>query len=335
MVRHLPHRPLAHPLTRRTILAGFSAAAAGLVVEGRGLRVAGAQDATPAAATPVGTPIATPSTGPTPTLNMGLIPAEDIETILRQFEPLTDYLEAELEVEEFNVFRATDYTAVIEAMRSKQVDIAWFGPFSYVLAHEVAGARSLVVVGTPDGQPATYRSLIVANAGTGITDLEGIRGRSFAFVDPASTSGYLIPRATMVGAGLDPDQDLGETRFAGGHDASLLAVANGQTDAGAVADVTYRSAIAEGLVAEADVVIVAESDPIPESPFAVRDDLDPGLRERLKRAFLSAHEVLGEETINGILDQNGGRFVEAPDSLYDPLREVVQTLDLNLADLAQ
>lgn len=330
MVPRTPHQPLAHPLTRRKVLAGFSAAAAGFVVVGRGLRVAGAQDATPGS-----TPVATPSTGPTPTLNMGLIPAEDIETILRTFEPLTDYIESELEVEEFQVFRATDYSAVIEAMRSKQVDIAWFGPFAYVLAYEVADARSLVVVGTPEGQPATYRSFIIANAESGITDLEGLRGRSFAFVDPASTSGYLIPRATMVAAGLDPEQDLGQTTFAGGHDAAVLAVANGQTDAGAVADITYREVIENGLVEEGDLVVVAESNPIPESPFAVRDDLDPGLKERLKQVFLRAHEDLGEETINAILDENGGRFVEAPDSLYDPLREVVRALNLDLEELAQ
>lgn len=308
-------------LNRRRALAGLGSGAAALAL---GPRLAWAQ---------AGTPAATPSTGPVSQLRIGLIPAEDMEAIIRQFEPLTAYLRAELEVEDFEVFRATDYTAVIEAMRGGKLDLAWFGPFSYVLAHEVADARSLVMAGTADGEPATYHSLIVTTPGTGITDLEGLRGRTFSFVDPASTSGNLIPRSLLVENGIDPDADM-EAIYAGGHDASMLAVLNGRVDAGAVSDVTFEQLIREEQATESDFVIIAESDPIPESPFATRADMDPGLRERIRQVMLRAHEELGEETVSAILEENGARFVDSPDELYDPLREVVETLDLDLAELA-
>jgi len=310
----------SHRVTRRTVIAGVAATAA------VGLRVRSGVAQT-------GTPAATPSTGPIALLRVGLIPAEDAEVILTQYQPLTDYLREALKVEDLELYRATDYTAVVEAMRADNLDLALFGPFSYILAHEIAGAESVASAGDDEGTPSTSRSLIVTRQDSGIATLEDLRGRSFSFVDPASTSGYLIPRFNLVNNGIDPDEDL-ETIFAGGHDASLLAIDGGRVDAGAVADTIFNTMGGEGLIDLDDFVVLLESDPIPESPFAVRGNLDPALKERIKQALLSAHETLGAETMNALLDENGDRLVDAPDALYDPLREVVDGLDLDLEELA-
>jgi phosphonate transport system substrate-binding protein len=315
-----------HALTRRSAIAMSAVGAAALTAATAGVHSAVAQEGTPAVAVE-------PSTGPIPSLTVALIPAEDSEEMLKQFQPLTDYLESELEVEEFELIPALDYSAVIEAMRSGKVDIALFGPFSYVLAHQVANAQALVMVGDADGNPSVYYSLIMANADAGIATLADLPGHSFSFVDPASTSGHLIPRFNLVNNGIDPETDL-ETIFAGGHDASLLAINEGRVDAGAASEPQYNTMVEEGLIDAANFVELLRSDPIPESPWAYRGDLDPALVERIRQAFLGFHEAVDPEVIAAILDDNGARYVAVEDSLYDPLREVVTVLDLNLEELA-
>lgn len=309
----------ARSLTRRSVVAGLAVTAA----FGAGLRYTTAQDATPAAG----------ATGPIAVLNVGLIPAEDAEAMLKQYEPLTNYLKEALEVENLEVYRATDYSGVIEAMRSGKIDLALFGPFSYILAHEVANAESVAMAGDVDGNPSTYHSLILTHKDSGIATLEDLKGKSFSFVDPASTSGYLIPRYNLTENGINIDEDL-ETIFSGGHDASLLAIGGEKVDAGAAADTVFNTMAEEGLINKDDFVVLLESDPIPESPFAVRGDLDPALKERITIALLGAGDALGEDTMMSVLDANGVRLVAAPDELYDPLRAVVETLDLNLEELA-
>jgi phosphonate transport system substrate-binding protein len=312
-------------LSRRAIVAGLPIGAAGLGLVGvaRPWAVAARQ----------ATPAATPSTGPTPRLSFGIIPGEDAEVRRRQLQPLADYLEAELEVEDLQVNVGTDYTAVIEAMRADEVDLALFGPFSYILAHQVAGARALVVPGTDAGEPSTYRSQILANAEAGIADLDGLRGHSFSFVDPASTSGHLIPRSILVQNGIDPDRDL-ETIFAGGHDASLLSIDGGRVDAGAASEPQYLEMIEAGLIEEGNFVILAQSDPIPSSPYATRDDLDPGLRERLLQAMLRFHETATPEVAAEVLGAND-RYVAADDASYDVIRETAEVLNLDLEALEE
>jgi phosphate/phosphite/phosphonate ABC transporter binding protein len=148
-------------------------------------------------------------------LIMGLIPAEDPKAMIEQIKPMKAWMEKELG-QEIKLFTATDYTGVIEAMRVKKVDFAWFGPFSYTMAHERAGAEAFAVGVFPKGN-TTYRSYLVATPEAakklGIsTPLEGEAGMrtiaqklnnfekqfTFTFTDTASTSGHAIPRWICV-----------------------------------------------------------------------------------------------------------------------------------------
>lgn len=264
-------------------------------------------------------------------LVMGIIPAEDNSEMLRQYEPIVEYMSEELGVE-VEPYTATDYSGIIESMRSGDVQVAWFGPLSYVLATEVAGAEAIAVQQTEEGQDPTYKSLIVTQPDSDIQSIEDLRGKTFSFVDPASTSGNLFPRKAMVDAGLEPDTDLAEATYAGGHDASALAVANGDVEAGAVADSTLESMVSEGVMEEGDLRVVAESDPIPESPIAVSEDLPEPAKQQLKELFLGmTPETVGAETL-GSEDAIG--YVEAKDEDYQAVRDLVETLDLNLEELA-
>jgi phosphonate transport system substrate-binding protein len=177
---------------------------------------------------------------------MGLIPAENNEEMIKKFEPMRVLMEKKLG-EKVKVFTATDYAGVIEAMRKKRVDIAWFGPLSYVLAEQEAGAEA-VAVGIRKGQnTSTYKSIYVARCDSGIKSLKDLKGKSVAFVDPASTSGGLVPTYLIKQAsGQMPDQYFGKFTYAGSHDAAELAVKNKTVDAAADNDITYNKMLAKG-----------------------------------------------------------------------------------------
>lgn len=227
------------------------------------------------------------------TLKIGLIPTEDQLEMLKKFEPAKAYLERELDMPA-ETFMATDYTAVIEAMRAKKIDIAYFGPFSYVLATERANAEAIVTGGTDTGDVATYHSCIVTHKDSGLKNIDDLKEHAnevtFAFVDPASTSGNLIPRGYLLSIGIDPDTDLKECMFAGGHDAVGLSVKSQKVDAGAMYDIGYNRLIDSGAITPEEVIVIWESDPIPKSPIAVRGDLDPVLKEKIQQAFVDMPE---------------------------------------------
>ena len=227
------------------------------------------------------------------TLKIGLIPTEDQLEMLKKFEPAKAYLERELDMPA-ETFMATDYTAVIEAMRAKKIDVAYFGPFSYVLATERANAEAIVTGGTDTGDVATYHSCIVTHKDSGLKNIDDLKEHAnevtFAFVDPASTSGNLIPRGYLLSIGIDPDTDLKECMFAGGHDAVGLSVKSQKVDAGAMYDIGYNRLIDSGAITPEEVIVIWESDPIPKSPIAVRGDLDPVLKEKIQQAFVDMPE---------------------------------------------
>lgn len=259
-------------------------------------------------------------------LVMGLIPAEDNQEVLRDFEPLVEYLSEELGVE-VEPYTATDYSGIIEAMRSGEVDVAWFGPLSYVLAEEVADAEAVAVPYEKEGEEPTYKSVILTQADNDeIDSVEDVAGKTFSFVDPSSTSGYLYPQKMLKDAGVDPEQDLAEARFAGGHDASILAIQNGNVEAGASWDGQLQTMIEAGAVEEDSVKVIAESDPIPKDPIAVRGDLPEDVKKRIQDVFLTVTpETVGEESLGS---EGAIGYQEVSDENYDPVRKLVDELKL-------
>lgn len=265
-------------------------------------------------------------------LTIGVIPAEDTEQVAATFEPIAKYVGEEVGTDT-KLYTATDYSGIIEAMRSGEAEVAWLGPLSYVLAAQRAGAEAVAVQLTEEGtKNPTYHSFIITRKDSDVQGLEDLAGKSFAFVDPASTSGNLFPRQAFKEAGMDPDKDLGEATFAGGHDASALAAANGDVDAGAVASTTYESMISEGILNENEVRIIWESDPIPESPIAVRGDMSREAKDKIQKAFVGMKpEDVGEEEIS---PDGAVGYVAAKDSDYDVIRKLAKSLNLDAETLA-
>lgn len=154
-------------------------------------------------------------------LRVGATPGENIEVTRDRYQLIIDYIQKHTGIRT-ELYLATDYTGVIEAMRAGKIDVASFGPLSYVLAADMAGAEAFAKE-YRKGAGAMYTGYIITRADSDISTIKDLKGRSFGFVDPASTGGNLIPRMNMLKNGIDPDKDLSETAYLGSHDQVALA----------------------------------------------------------------------------------------------------------------
>jgi phosphonate transport system substrate-binding protein len=259
-------------------------------------------------------------------LKMGLIPADDAAEMLKNYEPIKDYLTEMLGMQ-VEIQVTSDYTAAVEAMRAKHIDMAWFGPFSYVIAANVAGAEAIANGVKESTGSSTYKSIIVTNINSGIKTLDDLKGKSFAFVDPASTSGNLIPRKMLIENDIDPDNDFSTSYYAGTHNAVLYAVANGKVDAGATGDNVYDRMVEAGEIDSESNIIIYKSKPIPGSPIVVRGDLSTELKMKIQAALVN----MDQQTIHQI-DGWGGiaKYQAVSDSDYDVVRETAKLLGMEV-----
>ena len=259
-------------------------------------------------------------------LTIGLIPSEDSQAMIESSKQVLDDLQAKIGMPVVP-FVATDYNGIIEALRSGKLDVAYLGPFSYVLATSVADVEAFSVAVTKKTGQSAYKSVILARKDSGIHTLADLKGHTFAFVDPSSASGHLFPKAGLEQAGFAPDTLFKRVIFSGSHDASILAVENKKVDAAAVADRIFASAVAKGVVKQDDFDIVWSSKPIPESPMVWRKALDPELKKKVADALASIKDVpWGDQ---GVL--NG--FQPTTDASYDVVRETAKVLDLDLRNM--
>jgi len=256
-------------------------------------------------------------------LTVGLIPSEDSRAMIANSQAMMDMLETSLGMP-VKPFVAADYNGVIEALRSKRLDVAYLGPFSYVLGTTVADIEAFAVAETKKAGRTYYHAQIIARKDSGIQTVADLKGKTFAFVDPSSTSGHLFPKAGLMQTGFDPDQDFARVIFSGSHDSSAVAVQNGKIDAVAIADRILDAAIAKGLARREDLVVVWQSAPIPESPTVWRKNLDPDLKRRIQAAFMDVKDIPWSDQgeLNG--------FHPTTDAAYDIIRDTAKTLNLDL-----
>lgn len=214
-------------------------------------------------------------------------------------------------------------------MRKKRVDIAWFGPLSYVLAEQEAGAEAFAVGVRQSTGKSTYRSLIVVPEGSTAQSIIDLKGQSVAFVDPASTSGGLVPSYMVKKAtGQMPQEFFGKFTYAGSHDAVEMAVKNKAVDAGADNDITYNKMLKKGLISEQSNRVLVYSDPLPGSPLTYRKDLDAGLKRKIRDAILYAQYSI-KPTGYGDLS----RYVAAGPADYQVIRDLAVELGLKKQDI--
>ncbi|MFE5323121.1 phosphate/phosphite/phosphonate ABC transporter substrate-binding protein [Paenibacillus sp. NPDC056579] len=261
-------------------------------------------------------------------LRLGVLPGEEEGKLSRGNKQFVEDLGKELGIKT-ELYVGEDYTAVVEAMRTKKIDIASFGPFSYIIAAERSGAVAMAVKAVNEKE-ATYQSLIVVPAASPAQKISDLKGKTFLFADPASTSGHLFPRAAMIKElGITNDKIesfFSNVSFSGGHDKSILAIAKGTADGAGVCDTCIKRVVDAGLVKESDYRVIGKSDPIPQSPMAYRKDLPADLIEKIKQFMLNYHK----DNKNPAFFSNGTQqFFLVDDSKYNVVRETAKALNMS------
>ncbi|WP_214319802.1 phosphate/phosphite/phosphonate ABC transporter substrate-binding protein [Nonomuraea sediminis] len=269
-------------------------------------------------------------TGSGDTLRFAAIPAE------QNIDPTAEYKDVIALLEKntgkkVEFVRSTDYNAVIEGMVSGKIDLAEFGPLSYVLARSNGAKITPIASMVEKGGKPTYQSYGFVPAGSPITGIEGFKGKKVCFVDPGSTSGYLFPSQGLMAAGIDPKTGVNPV-MAGGHDNSVLSVAGGKCDAGFAENAMVDTILIDkGKLKPGQVKVVWKSDGIPMSPVAMRDDLPADLKAKITQTYVKdankdrmvqlgickdagACKVTADATIWG--------FVPVTDAAFDPVRKV-------------
>jgi phosphonate transport system substrate-binding protein len=224
-----------------------------------------------------------------------------------------------------------NYTAEVEAMRAKKLDVGEFGPLGYIFAHKLADAQPVAVFGTMDHKPVTYTAALWVPASSPITNIAGLKGKTIAFSDPASTSGNLLPRYALIKAGLNPNSDV-KIEFAGSHTASLLALTNGKVDAGEVNSQQQATSVAAGQFDPSKYRVIWRSAPIPNDPITVRGDLPADFKAAFKTALLKLTPAQ-LKLVDTELGVDSGPMIPASDSLFQPIRDVVNAEHLGISDI--
>jgi phosphonate transport system substrate-binding protein len=266
-------------------------------------------------------------------LVVGAVPSEESSSLEQSYAPLVEALAEQLGIE-VEFFQATDYAGIIEAQVAGRVDLAQYGPFSYVLA-KIRGAQidvTGVMTEGPEVEPG-YQSYGIAKADNDeINDIADFAGKKVCFVDPGSTSGYLYPIQGLIVNNIDPETGVTPV-FAGGHDSSVLSVKNGDCEAGFAFDAMVDSNLIEsGQIAEGEIKTVWKSEMIAGSPIAHRTTLPATLIAEIQRIVLedvNTDKLIADGKCTsvedcGLTDENVWGWVAKDDSFFDGVRAVCE-----------
>ena len=298
-------------------------------------------------------------------LTMVFVPSRETDIVLFSGQQLGRLLSGALGIPVEAVV-STSFTAAIEAMCAGRADIGALNPFSYVLAHEKCNVE-VAAISVRFGLPY-YRAQISARADAGINTIADFRGKRFAFVDPASTSGYLFPAAMLKKMGFDPDRFFSQTVFAGSHPNVILAIYRGQVDGGSTFEDARTNVQAQFPDVMQKVKVVGFTDPIPNDTWSLSTKLSPELRAKIKDRLLRISKTpVGVEalrnlySIEGLTDRveltteqvrnlgirfdaamnerivRSGNKVTIPvgDWYFQPIRDAAKYLGLDLTKLAR
>lgn len=260
-----------------------------------------------------------------PPLVLAFIPQENPEKLLGDIAKVSTYLSAEMGLI-VEGFVTQDQAAAVEALRNGDADVSFMGALPYVLARNEIGAE-VILAEVYRGSP-TYRGRIFVRRDSGISSVEQLRGKTIAFADPLSESGYLYPLDILVQAGLidrgaDPTSFFSTVYFAGGYQQAIQAVAAGFVDAAGA------SQFAELLLTPAqfaEVTWIAESEEIPSHAVIVRGGLDPARIERFKTAMLQLNDPKHRHLLAHLYGPDG--YISVDHSAYVGVEQMARLYGL-------
>lgn len=261
-------------------------------------------------------------------IDFGIISTESQDNLKPKWDPFIDAMEAQLG-RPINAFYATDYAAVIEAMGAGKIQLAWYGGKSYIEAAKRSNAEAFARVVNEDGTKGYYSHLITNKDNPILSKIDVNQGNGdqyviqnaanliFAFNDPESTSGFLVPSYYVFAKnGVNPNEAFEQLTFAGSHEATAQAVANNQVDV--ATNNSEQLTIIEGASPEtrAKIQVIWTSPEIPSDPLAYRKDLPDCLKEQVRDFFYNYKDA----SILGALDWSG--FEAAKDEDWNTIREL-------------
>lgn len=249
-------------------------------------------------------------------LAFGIIPIESEARTRERYEKFRQYLERTLGMK-IEIVVPKDYAGVIDGLARKELHFALLGPKSYVEASRRANAQALARAIGEDGQDG-YQGIIITQKGSGLKTLADLQGKTWAFTDPHSTSGHLIPSVYFAAqARIDPATYFSKVVFSGGHQQSILLVKNGEIDAAATNNLDLERDSGREWN-QNDFHILWKSQLIPYDLLALRQDLPASLRDALRDAILHYQDA------DGLRDMAMSQLIPAQDSDYDFVRQLVE-----------
>jgi phosphonate transport system substrate-binding protein len=226
--------------------------------------------------------IAATAAWPQGTLKVSAIPDEAPTELQRKFAPLGRYLEQRTGMA-VQFVPVSDYAAVVQSLATGRLDLAWLGGFTYVQTKEATHGAVIPIVQRQEDERFTSRFV---TADPAIRSLADLRGKTFVFGSPASTSGHLMPRFFLLQAGIDPDRDFRNVAFSGAHDATAAYVESGKADAGVLNASVWDKLVEQKKVDTGKVRVFATTPPYHDYNWTVRGGLPPELVKKLTDAFL-------------------------------------------------
>lgn len=258
-------------------------------------------------------------------LRFSIIPTQETVRELTLYKPVVDLL-AKHTGKKIEFYMPTSYSSVVEALMGKWVDVAVLGPESYVIAHnkdktiEVFATYYKKKQGVQEAGPG-YKSLLISKKGSKFTTVDSTKGSVMLLVDPASTSGALIPEAIFAKKVIKtPLKDyFSRVAFSGGHDLSTFAVADGKADVAFVASHRFMNTVSTGKVKVEDFNYLWSSPLIPQDPFVYRGTLCPEVKQKISETFLTLDSTPeGKKFLENV---DSEKFVTMKDADYDIIRE--------------
>ena len=256
-------------------------------------------------------------------LRVSAIPDEAPTELQRKFAPLGKYLEKETGLK-VSFVPVTDYAAVVESLATKKLDLAWLGGFTFVQAKIRTGGTAIPIVQREED--ARFTSKYVT-ADPAIKTLADLKGKTFAFGAPSSTSGSLMPRFFLQQAGLNPEKDFKTVAYSGAHDTTVAFVAAGKADAGVLNASVWDKLVELKKVDPEKVRVFATTPPYFDYNWTVRGDLDPALIKKLTDAFLKLDPNNPEHKEIMAL-QRASKFIPSKKENYDGIEQAARSAGL-------
>ena len=259
---------------------------------------------------------------------IGLIPERNIFKQIERYEPLAAYLSKKIG-KNVKLKVLTQYGNIIDNFVSHNLDAAFFGSFTYALAHSKLGVEPIARPVNMDGS-STYYGLIFVRKDSGIRSIKDMQGKRFAFVDRATTAGYLLPLAFFKMSGIEDYKTFfKETYFAGTHKDAIYDVLNKKADIGAAKNTMFYSLAAKDKRLLNDLVLLARSPDVPENGLAVRKEIDNVIKLKLKQALINMDA--DPEGINILKKFSAIKFIETSNEDYSSVYKYVREIGLNLS----